>query len=221
MKFMIFILLFLVTETLYAAPVRRLYQDIKLPTQQVHQKQTFTNVMASNASTIVNDTAGGTSAAVATLTTFTSNPDVPRVLSITPQGTTGDIESCVIVVAGTNIFDKAISDSFTFAANATGKQTGTKAFKSLTSVTFPADCESGSFAATWDIGVEESLGVERCVANKGDAQHSLLNGDLEATLPTMVVDSDEVEKNTANFNGAYNGINDFILYYIQNFGCFP
>lgn len=205
-----------------AAPVRRLYQDVKLPTQNVIEKQTFTDVAASNMSTIVSYAAGATSAAAASLTTFDdSTPDVPRTVSITPKGTTGDIESCVITVTGTDIFNDTITETFTFAADETTKKIGVRAFKSITSVAWPASCESGGFAATWHVGTENALGIQRCMANKGDVIKGLAAGLTESTDPTMVVHSTSVSSNTADFDTAYDGSVDFILHYIQNFRCFP
>lgn len=197
-------------------------RDAKFPTQQMIEKQEFTNPLASNISTIkLSGYAGPTSAAVVTLTSFSAQPDMARNLSITPGGTTGDIENCDIVVNGTNIFGANISETFAFLANATGKVTGAKAFKTVSSVVFPANCESGSFAATWSIGTETKLGLKRCVANAGDFLFSLLAGAKEATGPTLTVDSNEVEKNVALFNGSLDGSNDFVLYFMQNYGCAP
>lgn len=216
----LFGLLILLSATAEAIPVGVNRRDAKFPTQQMVEKQSFTNPIASNTSTLASNKAGATSAAIATLSSFDSQPDMARNIIVTPGGTTGDVENCDIVVAGTNIFGSNISETFSFLANATGSVTGTKAFKTLTSVTFPADCESGGFAAQWNFGPGEKLGVKRCMANAGDIFFSLLNGSKEATAPTMAVDSDEVEKNTSDFNGAMNGSNDFDLYFMQNFGCF-
>lgn len=216
----LFGLLILLSATAEAIPVGVNRRDAKFPTQQMVEKQSFTNPIASNTSTVASNKAGPTSAAAATLSSFDNTIDLPRNLTITPGGTTGDIESCVITATGTNIFGSSITETFTFAANDTGTQTGSKAFKTLTLLSWPADCESGGFAAQWNIGVGEKLGVKRCMTNAGDIFFSLLNGSKEATAPTMAVDSDEVEKNTADFNGAMNGSNDFDLYFMQNFGCF-
>lgn len=210
------------SEALYAVPLSISRRDAKFPTQQMVEKQTFTDPLASNISTIkASGYAGPTSAAVVTLSSFSAQPDVPRNLSITPGGTTGDIENCDIVVNGTNIFGASISETFSFLANQTAKVTGSKAFASVTSVVFPADCESGSFAATWSIGIEPKLGLKRCVANAGDFFHSLLAGAKESTAPTLSVNSSAVESNTVQFNGTLNGSNDFVLYFMQNYGCFP
>jgi hypothetical protein len=204
-----------------AAPVRRLYQDVKLPTQEMLEHQTVTPVAASTSYVKAATYAGPTSAAVVTLTSFLAQPDVPRNIVITPGATTGDVESCVIVVSGTNIFNAAITENFTFAADASSAQTGAKAFKTVSSVVFPANCESGGFNASWTIGIGEKIGLNRCMANNGSIVQTNVGGAKETTFPTVVSDSDEVEKNTADFNGTMNGSNLFDILFYQNFGCFP
>lgn len=202
----------------HAVP-RRLNQDIKLPSQQMIEKFSITNPIAALATRIVTGTAGGTSAAAATLTTFSAQPDVPRNLTIIPTGTTTDVESCVITVSGTNYKNVAITEDFTFAANASTAQTGSKAFKTVTSVAFPANCESGGFAATWNIGVGEKLGLNHCLAQAGHVIGSTVAGAWETTRPTMAASATAIESNTADFNGTMDGSNDFEIFYIQNFRC--
>ncbi len=199
--------------------IRRLDSDVKPATQQMTEKQTFTTHLAATTNTTLSGNAGATSAAAATVTTFAGQPDSPRNLVITPGGTTGDVESCVIVVNGTNIKNAAISENFTFAADANTAQTGSKAFKTVTSVVFPANCESGGFAATWSVGLGEKIGLKNCLDQAGHIFFSTLNGAKEATAPTMAASSTAVESNTADFNGTMNGTNDFELFYIQNYRC--
>lgn len=222
-NFLVVLLLGLIAGDAFGIPLAVSRRDAKFPTQQMVEKQSFDNVLASNISTIkASGYAGPTSAAAVTLTSFSAQPDMARTLSITPGGTTGDIESCVVVISGTDFNGGSISENFTFAANATEKVTGLKAFKTVSSIVWPADCESGSFAATWSVGTEEALGLKRCVTNAGDFFFSLLNGSKEATAPTLHPSgSAAVASNTVDFNGTYNGSNDFILYFMQNFQCFP
>lgn len=185
------------------------------------ETQTFTNPAAAGSADVLSGNAGNTSAAAATVTTFVAQPDVPRNLVITPGTSTVDVAACTVVVAGTNIFGNSMTENFTFTNNQSAAKGGASAFKTVTSVTFPANCEDGAFAATWSVGYGESLGVKRCMTNGGDFLFSLLNGSKEATAPTMTVDADEVEKNTADFNGTMNGSNDFTLYFFQNYSCSP
>lgn len=221
MKILILALIGLfVTELLYAAPVSIFRRDAKFPTQRGTETQSWTNPAAASATLLATAHAGATSAAVATVTSFSTQPGEARNIAIDPGGTTGDVENCTIVVAGTNYSGASISEDFAFLANATDAVVGSKAFRTVTSVTFPANCESGSFGATWDIGTGSKLGLKNCLTYAGDFFFSLLNGAKEATAPTLVVDADEMEKNTVTFNGALDASNDFVLYFMQNFVCF-
>lgn len=211
----------LLTAPAHASPYLRQFRDIKLPTQKVMELQTITNPVAADNDRILTTNAGPTAADALTISSFTAQPDVPRNITITPTGTTTDVESCVVTITGTNFFGDAITDTITFAANASTIGTGTKAFKTVTSVAFPADCESGGFAATWIIGVGEKLGAKRCMASAGHLVFSTIDGAYETTRATVTADSNEVEKNTFDFNGTMDGTSDFEAFFIQNFGCLP
>lgn len=203
-----------------AAPVQRIVQDIKLPTQAVLEHETITTPIVATTNRIKTTYAGPTSAAAVTLTTFTAQPDVPRVITITPTGTTTDVESCAVVVNGTSITGKAISDTLTFAADASTAQTSVKAFKTVTSIVWPANCESGGFGATWIVGVGSALGVKRCTKNAGSYVFSTFDGAYETTRGTFVSDASTLCKNLFTPNGTMNGAKDVEVYYVQNYGCF-
>lgn len=218
--FLFFLALIFVTGA-DAAPVKRLAQDVKLPTQRVFEEQEIANPAAAGTTDVLSAHAGNTSGSAASATSFVAQPDVPRNLVITPGGTTADVGTCTITVTGKNIFNATITETFDFAANASTATTGAKAFKTVTSVSFPAGCEDSPYGATWSIGYGEKLGLKRCMDAAGHLIQSTLNGAYESTRATMAADADEVEKNTADFNGAMNGSNDFEIFFIQNFRCFP
>ena len=218
MKMMFLFLSFFLTVTAEAA-VKRQFMDFKMATQAMLERQDFGTPVVAGAGTLGTGLAGPTSAAALVVTSGFTQPDVPRNISMTPTGTTGDVESCVITLTGTNIKGQVITDTLTFSADASTIQSGTKAFKTLTSISFPANCESGGFAATWSVGVGEKIGLKQCMAIAGDWAWSSVGGTYESTRATVVVDADEVEKNTADFNGTMNGTNRFIGYFVQNFGC--
>lgn len=197
------------------------YRDLKPASQVMLERQDFGTPVAASATQLSNGVAGPTSAAAASITSFSAQPDVPRNIVITPGGTTLDVESCVITVSGTNFFGRSITETFTFAADASTAQTGSKAFKTVTSVAFPASCESGTFAATWSVGVGEKIGMKRCMAIAGDWAWSSVGGAYETTRATVVADADEVEKNTADFNGTMDGSARFLGTFVQNFACLP
>lgn len=203
----------------FAAP-RRESRDLKLPSQQLVEKKTFTNPAAAGSADVLSAHAGNTSAAAATASTFVAQPDVPRNLVITPGTSTVDVAACQVVVSGTNIQGGSISEIFSFSNDASTAQTGSQAFRTVSSVLFPASCEDGSFAATWSVGYGEKLGLQHCMEQVGHILFSTLNGSKEATAPTMAVGAtNTVAGVTADFNGTMNGSNDFELFYFQNFEC--
>lgn len=196
-------------------------RDMKLASQVLLEKQTITTPILASANRVLTTNDGPSSAAVKTITSFTAQPDVPRNITITPTGTTTDVESCNVTVTGTNFFDQTISEVLAFSANASTATAGAKAFKTVTSVSWAADCESGGFAATWTIGVGDVLGLKRCMDFAGHLVFAVFDGAYETTRPTCVADADEVEKNTCDINGTLNGAKDVELYFIQNFRCLP
>ena len=220
MKTLIIAILIFGVEFTYALPVAIGRRDIKLPSQAMIEKQSFANLLASSSTRLLSSNAGPTSAAEKVVSSFSAQPDVPRNLEISPGGTTGDIENCTVVVAGTNISGDSISEDFVFVANQTAKVVGHDAFASVSSITWPASCESGAFAATWSVGIGEKIGVKRCMDNAGDILFSLKDGAKEGTAPSMVASSSRLSSNTADFNGTMDGAADFVLYFFQNFRCF-
>jgi len=217
------VFLMAISSNSFAISYKRFFQDVKFRTQAAIEKQEFTNPAAAGTADILSANAGNTSAAAASATTFVAQPDVPRNLVITPGGTTADVAACTINVVGTDFHDESINEDFAFLANASTATTGSKAFKTVTTVSFPAACEDSPFGATWSVGYGEKLGLKRCLAVAGDILFSTVAGAKEGTAPTMAADAANIEGNTADFNGTMNGSNDFILYFIQNFaqGCQP
>lgn len=214
----IFGLIAMLTATTANAAIRPYYQDIKLPTQKVVERQQLTNILQAGSTTALSAYAGNTSTAAVTVTSFTNQPDVPRNVVITPGGTTNDVAACTIVVNGTNYLNEAISEDFAFSANASSATTGNKAFKTITSVVFPANCEDSPFGATWTVAYGTKIGFKRCMDASGHVIQALEDGVL-ATRPTLVADADEVEKNTAVFSTAPDGVHDYELLFLQNYRC--
>ena len=204
-----------------ASPVRRLFQDVKLPNQAVLEKQTISNPAVAGTADILSAFAGNTAAAAVTRTTFVAQPDVPRNLVITPATSTVDVGGGTIVVTGTDFFNNTITENFFFTDEDSGATTGIKAFKTVTSVLFPANLEKGSFAATWSIGWGEKIGLKRCMNYAGDFVFSTIDGAYEATRATVLADATAVSLTTADFNGTMNGVSDFQAFFIQSVRCFP
>lgn len=216
--FLLFVLTILMALPSYGAvEVRR--RDLRLPTQELIEKQSIVNPAAGGTNQVLTTNQGPTSAAVTEITSFAAQPDVPRNILITPGSTTANVEACVVTVTGTNIKDAVITETFAFADNASSATTGAKAFKTITSASWAAGCETSPYHATWTIGYGEKLGLSKCLDDAGNWLHSSVSGTKETTAATIVADADEVEKNTADFNGSMDGSADFNAYYIQNFRC--
>lgn len=214
MKFIFLALAATLTASTSIAAIRPHYQDMKLPTQQLVEKQTITNPAAAGTDEVLDDELGDIAGEAVTVTTFVAQPDVPRNLVITPGSTTADVKAGNVVVNGTNYLDQVISESFAFLDNASGATTGSKAFKTVTSIVFPV--EDSPYQASWDVGYGEKLGLKRCM-DSDTVLKSTVSGTHESTRPTIAYDADEVEKNTADFNGTMNGSADFDVYFFQNF----
>lgn len=224
MKFIFFVLAFVAAMGVElgvanGAPVTRLVQDAKFPTQAILERQLFSQPIASLTTYIASNNVVVTSAAVATLSSFLHQPDVPRNLEITPVNV-GNLLSCTAVVNGLNYNSHSISETFTFSSGSNAKVVGSKAFKSISSIVWAASCEQSTFDVIWYVGVGEKLGLKRCLANAGDIGWSVYNGAKEATAPTIASSLTAVESNTADFNGTMDGTKNFLLYFVQDFQCF-
>ncbi len=215
----ILLLILLASVSAEAAPLKRLFQDVKLPTQQVLERQTVPAPLLAATNYIVTTNAGPTSGAAFSITSFAHQPDVPRNLTITPTGTTADVASCTITVTGTDYNSHTISEDFAFLATASTATTGAKAFKTVASVSFPPNCEGGGFGATWIVGTGSKLGLKHCMANAGDVFHANFNGASE-TVGTVAANATSVSGNTYTPTGTMNGAKDVIVDFVQNFGCF-
>src|SRR3990167_5832036 len=91
-----------------------------------------------------------------TITSGLTDPDVPRVLKIVPGGTTGDIQESDVIITGTNVEGKVITEEFSIPIDASSAVEGTKVFRTVTSVNIDAQL---STAATFSVGTTNKLGV--------------------------------------------------------------
>ena len=192
-------------------------RDIKLPSQHVLESITIADAAAAATANVLNDNDGDTDGSGATVSTFLVAQDVPRALQITPVSTTADVKAGNVTVTGTNVFGETITEAFAFLDNASTATTGTKAFKTVTSISFPA--EDSPYTAQWDVGFTDKLGLDHCMDYAGDLAWATADGTYEGTRPTCTADADEVEKNVCDPNTAANGAVDFTFYFIQNYRC--
>jgi hypothetical protein len=206
-----------VCETASAINLSVSRRDMKLATQQLIEKQTISDPVVADDNRILDDQTTSDSA-ITTATTFLAQPDVARALSITPGSTTADVPAGDITVTGTDILGASLTETFTLIANQSTVSSGTKAFKTVTSIAFPIQDGAG---ATYDVGVLDVLGLKRCMAQAGHVLFTTLDGAYETTRPTVTADVDEVEKNTVNINGTLTGAKDVEVFFLQNFRCFP
>lgn len=143
----------------------------------------------------------GSATVVVNTTTGFTQPSCPRNLKITPGGTTTDVKGMSITVYGTNYADEAISEAFAFDANATAATVGAKAFKSITSMSIPAQDGAG---ATFTLATGSKLGLP-VKLDKNYASDALFGTAKDSALPTMAFSSSALESNTALFATALDG----------------
>jgi hypothetical protein len=132
-----------------------------------------------------------TSASVVTTITPTAQPDFCRLISVTPGGTTADVAAGDYILTGTDIRGKTITDTLVFLANATLKQVSIKAFKTVTSLLCPIQ-DGGS--ATFSIGIEDTLGVDR-ILDEDSFLQATYGGTIEAVRATVGHNSSDISKN--------------------------
>lgn len=204
-------------------PYSRSFRDMKLPSQRMIEYQLISDPAVAASDDVLAAHAGNTGASEVIVTSFVAQPDVARNFSILPGSTTADVAACTIVVAGTDYHGQSITENFVFSANASTAKVGAKAFKTVSSVTFPAACEDSPYTATWSMGYGEKLGLKRCMASAGHLVFSTVAGAYESTRATVAIDAANIEGNTLDFNGTMDGSNDFEVFFIQNFAssCFP
>ena len=199
------------------AAYQRFPLKVKAPGQYILEKQTITAPSIAANVKILNDSQGASSTAAASVTTFDQQPDVPRILSVTAVQSYGDVKAGSVVITGTNIKGQTITDTLVFTENLSTAVTGTKAFKTVTSISFPG--EDSPFAAIWDVDGTDALGMDACFEHESDVAWASLDGTLETTRATITVDADEVEKNVININGTLNGVKNVEVYELHNGAC--
>lgn len=162
----------------------------------------FTAAEAATASTTAVHAAVTDTGVQQVVTTGLTNPPAARNVTATAGGTAGDIKAITVTVAGTNIAGEAISEVLpAFTVDTAGSVVGVKAFKTVTSVTIPAHDGTG---ATTAIGFGDKLGLPFTL-DRNTVLWAFLDNTKEGTAPTVVADTDELEKNTVDLNSALNG----------------
>lgn len=130
------------------------------------------------------------------VTTAITNPAVPRALRIkgNAAGITGNV-----VIAGTNYAGEAITE--TIAANGDSAVEGSKAFKTVTSITVPTRTQASDSIS---IGFNEKLGLPYKLT-LNTVLNAYLDNAKEGTAPTVTVSATAIESNTIDLNSALDG----------------
>lgn len=136
------------------------------------------------------------------VTTGITNPAVPRNITATSGGTAEDIKAVQVIIAGTDINDEAITETLpVFTADSATTVVGSKAFKTVTSITIPAHDGTG---ATTSIGWGDKLGLPYAKAHI-PCIAAFLNNTLESTAATIAASATVAASNTIDLNSALNG----------------
>lgn len=144
---------------------------------------------------LLNDSATSTTE-VKTYTTMLAQPPQARQLTFTPSASA---DAGNILVTGTDIDNNTITD--TVATSTTSAVVSAKAFKTVTSVTYPID----DGAITWDAGWNEKIGLSLKLAS-APFHLEKFNGVVEiATNGTFSTNATDVSKNMYDPNGNLDG----------------
>ena len=129
-------------------------------------------------------------------TTMLAQPPQARKLSFTPSASA---DAGNIVVVGTDIDDNPITD--TVATSTTAAVYSAKAFKTVTSITYPKD-DGG---IVWDAGWTEALGLPLKLAAAPFALEKFNDVVEIGTAGTFTVSATELSKNIYDPNGNLDG----------------
>lgn len=142
--------------------------------------ETNKKVSATSATAVLPATA--TVVAGTTITSGITNPDVPRNLTITTGGTTANIAAGNVTITGTNVEGKVIVEEFAMADNLDGSVTGNKAFKTVTSIQFPA---ADGTAATISVGTGAKLGLNHRLMPDKTSMVVIQDTAIDGSSPTL------------------------------------
>lgn len=180
--------------------------------------ETRKKVAAGTTTAILAATAGA-STGTTTVTSGITNPDVPRVASVTVGGTAANVLDGDVIVSGSNIEGKPMSQRFTLTAGATGTINGTRAFKTVSSVFIPQMAGSG---VTVSVGTRNILGINHRLFRNNttvkvySATAVGVGGYTTLTLqgaPTVTADEEHLSLNTVQPATTPDGTTFYIIAY--------
>ena len=136
------------------------------------------------------------------VTTAITDPDVARNVIATAGGTAADIGAIQVTVVGTDMNDEVITEILpAFTVDTAGSVVGSKAFKTVTSITIPAHDSTG---ATTSVGLGVKLGIPFKLSHN-TVLRTYLDDVIEGTAPTVTVSSTVLSSNTMSLNSALDG----------------
>jgi len=150
---------------------------------------------------------GGIDGAADVVTTDITQPSTPRNITATSGGTAGDIKAGQVIITGTNMKDEVITETLpVFTVNSATTVVGAKAFKTVTSISFPPHDGATDWTvsrATVAIGVQDVLGLPYLLTEKSCAQ-TLVNNAIDSAA-TLTTSTSAIESNTIDPNAALAG----------------
>ena len=192
-------------------PVQKTVKRTVSKDHQLIRRQTWTAPDAIDADGILDGQL--VTAASLTFTTFITNPDFARTLSLIAKTNTGDVPAGTVTITGTDINDKPITDGLVFTANLATAVNSVRAFKTVTQITFPTP---DGDTATWDLGWLDALGLDNRV-QEDSILTTIVDDAVESTRPTVVSDATDTNKCTIDANTALDGAKDVVVYYAYPF----
>jgi hypothetical protein len=128
-----------------------------------------------------------------------TDPDVPRNLTVTPGGTTGQILDSVVTVNGTNVRRQTDKRNLPLRGSATGGTvTGVKSFLHVTSVVIG---QQGGSGPTFSVGTGKQIGLNHRIYNQNTTVKVYTATAAYGALtlqnaPTVVANEQNIENNT-------------------------
>lgn len=138
-----------------------------------------------------------TSSAQTGVTAGITQPDVPR--NLTAKGNASGITGNV-VITGKDAANATITE--TIALSGATEVAGNKAFKTVTSINYPAETHAGTDTVSIGRGAKIGLGAK---LNRDSVVRAYLAGVKEATAPTVAFDATNLSGNTVTLNSTLNG----------------
>lgn len=153
----------------------------------------------SEAQTIASNTTGilATEALITTVKTKAIVTTMPYARNLTVVASKAAAASAKVVVNGTDIDNKPISESFTL--NGATPVIGAKAFKTVTSAVLPIKATDETVSIGWG----ELIGLPIRLAQA--PLTFVLKDGVADTAPTFTTDTTDLSKNTIDFNGSLAG----------------